>query len=119
MRLVDGLEADRERAEGFVEQSLAMGTVLAPEIGYDKAAALVKEAYATGRTVREVAREKSGIPLNVWNACWTQNANRSLDAASRVCLSTGALGLIPFEVPPLADGRSSCYLRRVTCEDPE
>jgi len=60
-KLVDGLEADRERAEGYVEQSLAMGTVLAPEIGYDKAAALVKEAYATVRTVREVAREKSGL----------------------------------------------------------
>ena len=61
-RLVDGLEANRARAEGFIEQSLAMGTALAPEIGYDKAAALVKEAYAKGRTVREVAREKSGIP---------------------------------------------------------
>ncbi len=61
-RLVDGLEADRARAEGLVEQSLAMATVLAPEIGYERAAALVKEAWATGRTVREVAREKSGIP---------------------------------------------------------
>jgi fumarate hydratase class II len=61
-RLVDGLKADRARAEGMVEQSLAMGTVLAPEIGYDKAAALVKEAYASGRTIREVAREKSGMP---------------------------------------------------------
>jgi len=61
-RLVDGLEADRERAGAFVEQSLAMGTALAPEIGYEKAAELVKEAYRTGRTVREVAREKSGIP---------------------------------------------------------
>ena len=60
-KLVDGLEADRERAEGFVEQSLAMGTALAPEIGYDRAAALVKEAHASGRTVREVAREKSGL----------------------------------------------------------
>ena len=61
-RLVDGLEADRERAGGYVEQSLAMGTALAPELGYEKAAALVKEAYQTGKTVREVAREKSGIP---------------------------------------------------------
>jgi len=60
-KLVDGLEADRPRAEGCVEQSLAMGTALAPEIGYEKAAALVKEAYATGRTIREVARETSGI----------------------------------------------------------
>jgi len=61
-RLVEGLEADRERAGAFVEQSLAMGTALAPEIGYDKAAALVKEAYRTGKTVREVAREASGLP---------------------------------------------------------
>ena len=60
-KLVDGLEADRARAEGFVEQSLAMGTALAPEIGYEAAAALVKEAYATGRTIREVAREKAGV----------------------------------------------------------
>jgi len=61
-RLVDALEADRERAGAFVEQSLAMGTALVPEIGYEKAAALVKEAYQKGRTVREIAREKSGIP---------------------------------------------------------
>jgi len=61
-KLVDGLDADRARAEGFIEQSLAMGTSLAPEIGYDRAAAIAKEAYATGRTIREVAREKSGIP---------------------------------------------------------
>jgi fumarate hydratase class II len=61
-KLIDGLEADRARAEGFVEQSLALATVLAPEIGYDQAAALAKEAYASGRTIRDVAREKSGIP---------------------------------------------------------
>ncbi|HYI96889.1 MAG TPA: class II fumarate hydratase [Bryobacteraceae bacterium] len=60
-RLLRGLEADRQRASSLVEQSLAMVTVLAPEIGYDKAASISKEAYASGRTVREVARESSGI----------------------------------------------------------
>lgn len=60
-RLLAGMEADRARALGFVEQSLAMGTALAPEIGYDAAAALVKNAYLTGRTVREVAIEQSGL----------------------------------------------------------
>jgi fumarate hydratase class II len=59
---IDGLDADRERARAFVENSLAMATSLAPEIGYDKAAALAKEAYESGRTIREIAREKSGIP---------------------------------------------------------
>ncbi len=61
-RCIAGLEADRTRAAAFVEQSLAMGTALATEIGYERAATLVKEAYRTGRTVREVAQEKSGLP---------------------------------------------------------
>jgi fumarate hydratase class II len=60
-RLVSGLEPDRERATSFVEQSLAMGTALAPEIGYDAAATLVKNAYLTGRTLRDVAVEQSGL----------------------------------------------------------
>jgi fumarate hydratase class II len=60
-RLIAGLEADRERTGALVEQSLAMGTALAPEIGYDRAAELVKEAYRSGRTVREVALESSGL----------------------------------------------------------
>jgi fumarate hydratase class II len=60
-RLVDGLEADRERIALLVEGSLATATALAPVIGYDKVAAIVKEAYQTKRTVREVARERSGL----------------------------------------------------------
>ena len=60
-RCIQGVEADRERAGGFVEQSLAMCTVLAPVIGYEKAAEIAKEAWKSGRTVREVAREKSGL----------------------------------------------------------
>jgi fumarate hydratase class II len=62
LRAIQGLEADADRASGYVQQSLAMCTVLAPVIGYEKAAAIAKEAYRTGRTVREVARESSGIP---------------------------------------------------------
>ena len=62
LRLVQGLQADAPRASAYVEQSLAMCTVLAPVLGYEKAAAIAKEAYKSGRTVREVAREKSGIP---------------------------------------------------------
>ena len=54
-RCVAGLEADRERCEGLVEQSLAMCTSLAPLIGYDKAADVAKESFKTGKTVREVA----------------------------------------------------------------
>jgi fumarate hydratase class II len=60
-RAVTGLEADAKKCESYVEQSLAMCTALAPVIGYDKAAKIAKTAYETGRTVREVALESSGI----------------------------------------------------------
>ena len=60
-RCVDGLEADRGRARELVEQSLAMVTALAPVLGYDRAAEIAKEAYATGKTVREVARVSTDL----------------------------------------------------------
>jgi fumarate hydratase class II len=60
-RCIAGLEADAQKCEGNIEQSLAMCTALAPEIGYDKAAKIAKVAYETGRTVREVALETSGL----------------------------------------------------------
>ncbi len=60
-RCVAGLEANRERCEGNIELSLAMGTSLAPVIGYDRAAQIAKTAYETNRTVREVALEISGL----------------------------------------------------------
>ena len=56
-RCVAGIEANRERCEELIEGSLAMCTSLAPIIGYDKAAAIAKEAYQSGKTVRQVARE--------------------------------------------------------------
>jgi len=57
-RTVQGLEANRQRCESLVEQSLAMCTSLAPLIGYDKAADIAKESHKTGKTVREVTRER-------------------------------------------------------------
>jgi fumarate hydratase class II len=61
-RCVDGIEANRERCRDMVEKSLAMVTALAPRLGYDAAAQLAKEAYASGRTVREVALERRLLP---------------------------------------------------------
>jgi fumarate hydratase class II len=60
-RCVAGLEADAAKCESNIERSLAMCTSLAPVIGYDKAAKIAKVAYETGRTVREVALETSGL----------------------------------------------------------
>ncbi|HEY3835806.1 MAG TPA: class II fumarate hydratase [Bryobacteraceae bacterium] len=60
-RMIAGLQVDANRTAELVEQSLAMGTALAPAIGYDRAAELVKEAFRTGKTVREVAEQKSKL----------------------------------------------------------
>ena len=59
-QLVVGLRAT-DRGPALVEQGLMLATALAPEIGYDKAADLSKEAYKTGRTIREVAREETDL----------------------------------------------------------
>ncbi len=57
-RTVVGLEANTKRSQELIEQSLAMCTSLAPAIGYDQAAAIAKEAYQSGQTVRQVALNK-------------------------------------------------------------
>lgn len=57
-RCVTGIQANRQRCESMVEQSLAMVTSLAPKIGYDKAAEIAKESFKTGKTVREIVRDK-------------------------------------------------------------
>jgi fumarate hydratase class II len=61
-RCVKGLQADRQRCESLIEQSLAMCTALAPVIGYDRAAQIAKKAHESGKTVREVAREEQVLP---------------------------------------------------------
>ncbi|TMA73260.1 MAG: class II fumarate hydratase [Deltaproteobacteria bacterium] len=61
-RCVTGITANRERCAATIEQSLAMCTALAPAIGYDAAAAIAKESFATGKTVREIARERGVLP---------------------------------------------------------
>ena len=61
-KCVEGVQADRERCAEMVERSLAMVTALVPRIGYDEAAAIAKEAYESGRTVRELVAEKKLLP---------------------------------------------------------
>jgi fumarate hydratase class II len=57
-RCVSGMQANRERCEAMVEQSLAMATSLAPKIGYDQAAEIAKESFKTGKTVREIVQNR-------------------------------------------------------------
>jgi fumarate hydratase class II len=56
-KCVQGIEADEEVAERHAEATLATATALNPHIGYDRATEIVREAHASGRPLREVARE--------------------------------------------------------------
>jgi fumarate hydratase class II len=61
-KCVRGITANEERCRELIELSMAMVTSLAPKIGYDRAAEIAKESAKTGRTVREIAREKKVLP---------------------------------------------------------
>ena len=52
------MQANEEKCNSFVEQSLSMCTSLNSHIGYDKAAKLAKEAFASGKTIRELCEEQ-------------------------------------------------------------
>ena len=56
-RAIDGITAT-ERGPQLVEQGLMLATALAPVIGYDEAAKLAKDAFKSGRTIRELALER-------------------------------------------------------------
>ena len=60
VRCIDGLEVDEVRCTMMIEQSLAMCTALAPEIGYDAAAKIAKTAHKNGTTLKEEA-VKTGL----------------------------------------------------------
>jgi fumarate hydratase class II len=59
---IDGLEANPEACEAAVEQSLSMSTSLNPLIGYEQAAKLTKDAFASGKTIRELCIEQKLLP---------------------------------------------------------
>ncbi|HWF60108.1 MAG TPA: class II fumarate hydratase [Nitrospira sp.] len=61
-KCIEGIKANEERCKSLIEESLAMCTALAPEIGYEAAAKLAKEAYKSGETVRQVAKEQKVLP---------------------------------------------------------
>jgi len=73
-KCVTGITANKARCEELVELSMAMVTSLAPKIGYDRAAELAKESVRTGKTVRELCREKKILP--------EKELERALDSVS-------------------------------------
>ena len=57
-----GVEANPEACAEAVEKSLSLATGLNPHIGYERAAAIAKEAFETGKTIRQLCREKKILP---------------------------------------------------------
>jgi fumarate hydratase class II len=77
-KCVRGITADHERCAANLEQSLALATAFVPVIGYDRAAALAKEAHETGKTIRSLAIEKAILPEKEIDRI----LNRVMDGAS-------------------------------------
>ena len=59
---VSEMEANVEKCESFVEESLSMVTSLNPHIGYEMASKLAKEAFQTGKTIRQLCTENGILP---------------------------------------------------------
>jgi fumarate hydratase, class II len=57
-KCVDGIEANRDQCERYAELTLSAATALNPYIGYDLATEIVQEAAKSGRSLREIARDR-------------------------------------------------------------
>src|ERR671932_411343 len=65
-KCIDGIEVNKAGTKASAESTLAVATALNPYIGYDRAAEIVKDASKSGRTIREVTREK-GVDAKVYD----------------------------------------------------
>jgi fumarate hydratase class II len=61
-RCVKGIEANEDGMRSLVQRSLALAAALAPIVGYDTAAAISEEAFATGKTILQVSCERGILP---------------------------------------------------------
>jgi fumarate hydratase class II len=62
VQCVDGIEANEVVINDIVERSLMLGTTLAPELGYNEAAAIAKACFKSGQTIREYCLENNVLP---------------------------------------------------------
>ena len=71
-KCIDGINANEKACTGCIEQSLALATGLVPKIGYDKAAAVSKKAYESGKTIRQIVLEEKILSENEFDE-WLQD----------------------------------------------
>jgi fumarate hydratase class II len=60
-KCIIGIEAKRERIQKYLEENLMIVTALAPEIGYEKAAEIAKEAAQSGKSIVETAIKQKAL----------------------------------------------------------
>ena len=77
-KCIDGIKANEKACAGYIEQSLALATGLVPKIGYDKAAAVSKKAYESGKTIRQIVLEEKILSENEFDE-WLQDQFESFD----------------------------------------
>ena len=58
VKCIDGIKANVEKCRRYAELSPSLVTVVAPIVGYDRAAAIAKRVLAEGKTVREALLEE-------------------------------------------------------------
>jgi fumarate hydratase class II len=82
-RAIGGIQAT-ERGPEMVEKGLMLATALAPAVGYEQAASIAKEAAKSGKTIREIARERTDLS--------DEDLNRILDPEGMVQPGTTVAG---------------------------
>ena len=60
-RCISGIEPNRERCREYVQNSIGLVTALNPVLGYEKSAAIAKEALATGGSVYDLVIAKGWL----------------------------------------------------------
>ncbi|RPJ17559.1 MAG: class II fumarate hydratase [Desulfobacteraceae bacterium] len=66
-KCITGISANAAKCASDIEKSIALATLLVPYTGYDKAAAVAKKAYETGKTVKEIAEEEKLLSEEILN----------------------------------------------------
>ena len=61
-KCISGIQADRIHCREYMDQSLALATMLVPHVGYDQAAKVAEKAHATGQTIRDVVAADNLLP---------------------------------------------------------
>jgi fumarate hydratase class II len=105
-RCVEGIVANEERCLELAKLSLMLTTALAPEIGYDRAAALAKEAFQTGETLEAVARREKVLP--------EEKLKQLLDPRGMTSPATAARGGKRRATSPSKRGATSASKRGTT-----